>query len=125
MKRCVVVKFEKRPEELGIIWSHSYAETPVRGVIKPGYVVSARCNGLTVYLKILDADCADSITGRVIRYSKPDACHSDLLQFFETDHVLKLSMVNVFSCQQDESVISELAETVLLDTQNLELFELE
>lgn len=124
MKRSVSIKFEKRPESLGIIWSHDYEDRSYPGKLLPGYVVSAKCLGVMIYLEIVDVKYEHSINARIFEIDD-EIDDYDIVQMFETCHVLSLTRDHVFTCEppSGKKAKKEKSKTILIKTQCLQIFD--
>ena len=124
MQRTDSIRFDKRPEGQGIIWSHEYANCCYPGKLLPGYLVSAKCCGAVMYLEIVDVPHERSVKARIVELDD-DIDNYGVIQIFEEDRVLSLSRDHLFSCEPPAGEMSkkEKSATVMLKTQCLDVFD--
>lgn len=121
MMRGITLKFERRPAERSIVWIHEYEGRDFPAKVRPGYIISAKCNGSLVYLEVLDAGmCGQGVTARMVDVY--DAEEELLHAVYRAGHTIKLDESHIFSCEIPVHHSSrQRANTVLIQTQLLRI----
>ena len=124
MKHSVAVKFERRPDERGIVWSHDPSARSYPGKLLPGYIIMAKYCGIKVYLEVQDVAYEKNIMAKIVEV---EPCHESysIMRLYDGESVLSLSRENIFSCESPGRKLSkkEKSATVLLQTQQIDFFE--